>query len=307
MHQAVLLAEVLAGLAPRRGGRYLDGTAGGGGHSRAIAEAIGSEGRLLALDRDAAALERTRTALGGLNGRCTLVQASFATMGEVAREHGFGRVDGILMDLGISSDQLDDGERGFSFMRDGPLDMRMDRTRGETAATLLNRLTEAELAELFRRYGEEPRARRIAREVAHQRAREPFERTGQLAGVVERVYGGRRGRIHPATLVFQALRIAVNDELGALERGLEAGAGLLVPGGRMAVISFHSLEDRLVKRFFVEHQGRMEALAGGGERWVGALPAMRVLTRKPVVASEAECRENSRARSAKLRVAERKD
>lgn len=307
MHQAVLLNEVLTWLRPRTGGVFVDGTLGGGGHSRAIAEAIGPGGRLMALDQDEGALERARRNLGGLEARCTLVQGSFAGLDDIAKRHGFTKVDGVLLDIGISSDQLDDPQRGFSFMREGPLDMRMDQGRPMTAADLLNTLGEAELAGLFRRYGEEPRARAIAGRVVRQRANEPFRTTSQLADLVEDVYGGRRGRIHPATLVFQALRIAVNGELEALEQGLEAGLRILAPGGRMAVISFHSLEDRMVKRFFVEHQGRMESLPEGGEKWVGTPPEMRILTRKPVMATDGECRENPRARSAKLRVAERKD
>jgi 16S rRNA (cytosine1402-N4)-methyltransferase len=307
MHQAVLLNEVVTWLRPRPGGVFVDGTLGGGGHSRAIAETIGPTGRLMALDQDAGALDRARRNLGDCEARCTLVQGSFAGLDEIAERHGFAKVDGVLLDIGISSDQLDDPQRGFSFMREGPLDMRMDQGRPTTAADLLNTLGEEALADLFRRYGEEPRARAIAGRVVRQRSVEPFRTTTQLADLVETLYGGRRGRIHPATLVFQALRIAVNGELEALEQGLEAGLRILAPGGRMAVISFHSLEDRLVKRFFVEHQGRMESLPEGGEKWVGTLPEMRILTRKPVMATDGECQENPRARSAKLRVAERKD
>jgi 16S rRNA (cytosine1402-N4)-methyltransferase len=307
MHQAVLLTEVMTWLRPRPGGVFVDGTLGGGGHTGAIAEAVGPAGRVLAMDQDAGALDRARRNLGERVSRCTLVQGSFARMDEVAPAHGFTRVDGVLLDIGISSDQLDDPERGFSFMREGPLDMRMDLSRPVTAADLLNTVDESGLVDLFRRYGEEPRARAIAGRVVRQRMTEPFRSTRQFADLVESVYGGRRGRIHPATLVFQALRIVVNGELEALERGLEAGLKILAPGGRMAVISFHSLEDRLVKRFFVEHQGRMESLPEGGASWVGTLPEMRILTRKPVMAADEECRENPRARSAKLRVAERKD
>lgn len=307
MHRAVLLDEVMTALAPRPGGVYIDGTLGGGGHSRAIAEAIGPAGRLLAMDQDAGALERARRNLGDCVDRCILVQGSFAGMAEVAVAHGLKNVDGVLLDIGISSDQLDDPDRGFSFMRDGPLDMRMDQSRSVTASELLNTLEEEALAGILRKYGEEPRARAVARQVVRQRRDTPFLRTGQLAKLVETVYGGRRGRIHPATLTFQALRIAVNGELDALEQGLEAGLRILGPGGRMAVISFHSLEDRLVKQFFVEHQGRFESLPEGGAKWVGTLPMMRILTRKPVTATDTECQENPRARSAKLRVAERKD
>lgn len=307
MHQAVLLTEVMTWLRPRPGGVFVDGTLGGGGHTGAIAEAVGPTGRVMAMDQDAGELDRARRNLGERVTQCTLVQGSFARMDEVAPAHGFAKVDGVLLDIGISSDQLDDPERGFSFMREGPLDMRMDLSRPVTAADLLNTLDETALVDLFRRYGEEPRARAIAGRVVRQRMTEPFRSTRQFADLVEAVYGGRRGRIHPATLVFQALRIAVNGELEALERGLEAGLRILAPGGRMAVISFHSLEDRLVKRFFVEHQGRFESLPEGGANWVGTLPQMKILTRKPVMATDEECRENPRARSAKLRVAERKD
>lgn len=306
MHRAVLASEVLTWLAPRRGGTYVDGTLGGGGHARAILDAIGGEGRLLALDQDQTALGRAREKLGDRTGCCELVHGSFADMAAIAAARGLGQVDGVLLDIGISSDQLDDPGRGFSFMRDGPLDMRMNRERGGTAADLVNTLSEAELADVLRRYGEEPRARTIARRIVEARRKVPFAGTAQLADLVMGVYGGRRGRIHPATQAFQALRIAVNGELEALERGLEAGIGLLAPGGRMVVISFHSLEDRIVKRFFAEHQGRWESLAEGGRKWVGSLPRVEVLTRKPVTASEEECGANPRARSAKLRAVERK-
>jgi 16S rRNA (cytosine1402-N4)-methyltransferase len=307
MHQSVLLAEVVTGLALRPGGIVVDGTLGAGGHSAALAAAVGPQGRVVALDQDAGALDRARLKLGDLASRCTLVQSSFAQMDEVVTGLGLNEVDGILLDIGISSDQLDDPDRGFSFMREGPLDMRMDLTGPVTAADLLNTLPEAELARVLRRYGEEPRARAIAQKVVGQRGAVPFRTTGQLADLVMEIYGGRRGRIHPATLTFQALRIAVNRELEALEAGLEAGLGILKVGGRMAVITFHSLEDRIVKQFFVEHQGRMESLPEGGAKWVGALPKMTILNRKPVVATEEECRGNPRARSAKLRVAERKE
>ncbi len=307
MHQSVLLAEVVAGLDLRSGAIVVDGTLGGGGHSAALANVVGPAGRVVALDQDAGALERARLKLGDLASWCTLVQSSFAQMDDVVMGLGLGRVDAVLLDIGISSDQLDDPDRGFSFMRDGPLDMRMNQGAGRTAADLLNTLPEEDLKRLLKRYGEEPRARAIAHQVVCRRGAVPFRRTAQLADLVMDVYGGRRGRIHPATLTFQALRIAVNGELEALEAGLEAGLRILKDGGKMAVITFHSLEDRIVKQFFVEHQGRMESLAEGGAKWVGALPKMEILTRKPVVATDEECGENPRARSAKLRIAERKD
>jgi 16S rRNA (cytosine1402-N4)-methyltransferase len=224
----------------------------------------------------------------------------------VADRHGIQSVRGVLLDLGVSSPQLDRAERGFSFRHDSPLDMRMDDRQDLTAARLLAEQPPRELALLLRRYGEEPAARRIAAAVAAARAHgEPLETTTQLAELVARVKGGRRGRIHPATQTFQALRIAVNDELGALAAGLPAALDLLAPGGRLAVISFHSLEDRMVKRFMADHVGRMESLAKGGERWAGQLPRARRVTHKPVVASEQEIAVNPRARSAKLRVMER--
>ena len=306
MHRGVLLHEVVRLIGPRAGGVYVDGTLGGGGHTRALLEAAGREARLLALDRDAAALERARQALGDLARQCTFVQANFADIGEIARAQGFDAVDGVVLDVGLSSDQLDDPERGFSFMKDGPLDMRMDRTQTATAADLVNTRPAADLAELLKRYGEEPRARAIAARVVARRQTQPFTRTAELAALVSDVYGGRRERIHPATRTFQALRIAVNGELAALAAGLESGLELLRPGGRMAVIAFHSLEDRLVKRCFAEHEGRWEGRPEGGETWVGSMPAVVRLTRKPVTPADEECERNPRARSAKLRAVERK-
>ncbi len=306
MHQPVLSAEVLAWLRPRPGGTFIDATLGEGGHARALAERIGPGGRLLGIDCDAEAVARVQAHGGAWLERCTLVQANFAELGAVARAHGFEAVDGVLMDLGVSSAQLEVAERGFSFMRDGPLDMRMDRSRPLTAAELVNRLGEQELAELLRMYGEEHRAARIARVVVAERARRPLTRTGQLAELITRAVGGRRGRTHPATRTFLALRIAVNDELAALDRALPSGLELLKSGGRMAVIAFHSLEDRRVKECFARHAGRWVACPAGGREWVVAQPEVRILTRKPVRPSEAERRLNPRARSARLRVAERK-
>jgi 16S rRNA (cytosine1402-N4)-methyltransferase len=307
MHRAVLLPEVVRLLAPRPGGVYVDGTLGGAGHARAILEAAGAGARLLALDRDAEALARARGTLGDLARQCMFVQANFADLAGTARANGFDAVDGIVLDVGVSSFQLDDPERGFSFMRDGPLDMRMDRTQTTTAADLVNTRPAAELAALFRAYGEEPRARAIAGRVEIRRRTAPFTRTSELAALVSEVYGGRRERLHPATRVFQALRIAVNGELTALSAGVEGGLELLRPGGRMAVIAFHSLEDRIVKRCFAEHEGRWEARPEGGQTWVGRPPVVTRLTRKPVIPGDEECEGNPRARSAKLRVVVRKD
>ncbi len=306
VHMPVLLEETVARLVTEPGGWYVDGTAGAGGHAAAVLAAAGLDARLLALDRDGEALELARSALAPFGGRAILERANFSEMAEVAARHGVGEVRGILLDLGVSSMQLDRAERGFSYMRDHPLDMRMDDRQELTAAELLKRLPQAELEDLLRRLGEEPMARRIAKAVAEALARgEPMETTGQLAELVSRAKGGRRGRIHPATQTFQALRIAVNGELAALEVVLPAALGMLAPGGRLAVISFHSLEDRMVKQFMVAHEGRQESLAKGGARWVGQLPRARRVTRKAVVATEEEIARNPRSRTAKLRVLER--
>ena len=233
-----------------------------------------------------------------------LVQGCHGSIAEVVRGEGIGEVDGILLDLGVSSPQLDEPGRGFSFRADGPLDMRMDRSRDVTAASLVATRTEEELADILRTLGEEPNARRIARAIVQARAARPIETTGQLAGLVERTVG-RHGPHHPATRTFQALRMAVNDEVGELERALDGGLGILKAGGRFAVITFESLTDRIVKRFFAAHAGRMVSLQQGGERWEGVLPRVRPVTRHAVVASEEERNVNPRARSAKLRTVER--
>jgi 16S rRNA (cytosine1402-N4)-methyltransferase len=305
VHQAVLLREAVESLAVRPGGVYLDGTLGGGGHSAAILERCRPGGRLIGLDRDSEALDRCRSRLPADDAAVDLVQGDFRNLAAIAAGLGVNGFDGVLLDLGISSDQLDNPERGFSFMGDGPLDMRMDRTRGPTAADLLNRLGEAELADLFWRYGDEPDSRRLARAAVADRQGVPFARTGVFADWVARIKGGRRGRINPATQVFQALRIAVNDELAAVAEGVEAAIGLLKPGGRLAVITFHSLEDRIVKQLFQRHEGRWENLQAGGRRWDGEKPPVQRIGRKPVTASEAELERNPRARSAKLRTVER--
>ena len=236
-----------------------------------------------------------------------MVKGNFADMVALAETNGLQEVDGILLDLGVSSDQLDTPERGFSFRADGPLDMRMDATQRTSAARLVNTLAEQDLAELLWRLGEEPAARRVARAIVSERERAPIETTARLAALVARVKHGRQGRTDPATRVFQALRIAVNDELDSLTRGLDAALRLLKRGGRMAVISFHSLEDREVKNFFRRHAGRWEAQQAGGQAWVGERPAVGLVARKPVTPSVEECEQNPRARSAKLRVAQRED
>ena len=306
VHVPVLLEETVARLVTEPGGWYVDGTAGAGGHASALLAAAGLDARLLALDRDGAALALAKDALAPFGDRAILERANFLEMAEVAARHGLRDIRGILLDLGVSSMQLDRPERGFSFLRDSPLDMRMDDRQELTAAGLLKRLSPAELADLLRRYGEEPMSRRIAKAVAEALARgEPVETTAQLAELVSRAKGGRRGRTHPATQTFQALRIAVNGELAALEAVLPLALGLLAPGGRLAVISFHSLEDRMVKQFMAAHEGRMESLAKGGSRWIGQLPRARRVTRKAVSATEEEMARNPRSRTAKLRVLER--
>ena len=305
-HVPVLLEETVSRLVTEPGGWYVDGTAGAGGHAAAILAAAGLDARLLALDRDADALELARAALAPFGDRVVLERADFAGLAAVAARHGVREVRGVLLDLGVSSMQLDRPERGFSFLRDGPLDMRMDARQELTAAALLRQLGPAALADVLWRYGEEPMARRIAKAVAAALARgEPLDTTAQLAALVAQAKGGRRGRVHPATQTFQALRIAVNGELAALEQALPAALDLLAPGGRLAVISFHSLEDRMVKQFMAAHEGRMESLAKGGARWSGRLPRARRVTRKAVGPADEEIARNPRARSAKLRVLER--
>jgi 16S rRNA (cytosine1402-N4)-methyltransferase len=291
-HVPVLLDEVVAWLQPRAGGRYLDATVGNGGHAAAILGASAPDGRLLGLDADPAAVEVARARLSDFGDRATIVNASFREMDRVVEEQGFGSVDGIVMDLGISSRQLDVGGRGFTFRYDEPLDMRFDPTRGESAADLLNRADEAEIADILYQYGEEYKSRRVARAIVRQRERAPITTTRDLVHAVESALGPKRGHTHPATKSFQALRIAVNDELGALEQTLPIAASLLAPGGRLAVIAFHSLEDRRVKQL----------LRAGGTPDA----PLAELTRKPIVPSPEEAARNSRARSAKLRIAERK-
>ncbi|GIW09282.1 MAG: ribosomal RNA small subunit methyltransferase H [Dehalococcoidia bacterium] len=293
---------MISALAVRPGGRYLDATAGGGGHSVAILEASAPDGRLLALDVDPAAVARVRARLAPFGERARVVHANFTQLAEVAAEQGFLPLDGILFDLGISSLQLADPERGLSFQRDDPLDMRLDPSLPTTAAELVNTLSEEELAKLIFRYGEDPAARRVARAIVRHR---PVRTTGQLAALVVAAVGRLRGRTHPATRVFQALRIAVNDELGALERGLVAAIGALRPGGRLAVITFHSLEDRIVKQRFREEARGCSCPPGLPACGCGRQPRLRLLTPRPIVPSPAEVAANPRARSAKLRVAER--
>ena len=295
-HTPVLLKETVDALSVRPGGRYVDGTLGRAGHAKEI---IARGGDVLGIDRDEQALRE----IGNIAG-LTAVHGRHGDLGEIANENGWNEVDGILLDLGVSSPQLDEAGRGFSFLREGPLDMRMDRSCGLSAADIVNGESAERLEEMFRVLGEEPQAGRIARAVVRERGRKAFETTVELAELVERVVGRRSGR-HPATRVFQALRMEVNDEVGELGRALEGGLGLLRSGGRFAVITFESLTDRIVKRFFARHVGRMQSLQQGGERWEGEEPRMRAVTGKAVVAAKEETDLNPRSRSAKLRVAEK--
>ena len=298
-HRPVLLEETVGALSVRPVGRYVDGTLGRAGHTRAI---LARGGVVLGIDRDDAALADVGAL--GLDG-LTIAKGNHGDVASIARAHGWDAVDGVLLDLGVSSPQLDEAERGFSFLREGPLDMRMDRLGGETAADLVNGADAERLAEIFRTLGEEPQARRIARALVVAREKGTrFATTTDLADFVERLVG-RHGGHHPATRVFQALRMAVNDELGELTRALDGGLAILKPGGRFAVITFESLSDRIVKRFFAAHVGKMRALQQGGEAWEGDEPKARAVTRKAVVAGAAELELNPRARSAKLRVIER--
>ncbi|MFZ4395304.1 MAG: 16S rRNA (cytosine(1402)-N(4))-methyltransferase RsmH [Kiritimatiellia bacterium] len=305
MHVPVLLEETLAALAVRPGGTYIDGTLGYAGHAAAILRGAVPGGRLLGIDRDGEALARAQAHLQGQPGAALLAQGNHGALGQLARANGFGEVDGVLLDLGVSSAQLDEPARGFSFMRDGPLDMRMDTSRGETAADLVARLEVVELTTLFRTLGEEPRALAIARAIERERKRAAIVTTLQLAGIVAAASGWYGGRRHPATRVFQALRMAVNDELGALRVALTDGLSLLRPDGRMAVITFESLTDREVKTVFAAHAGRLVSLPQGGARWEGRSPAVAFVHRHPVGPGEVEIASNPRARSAKLRAVRR--
>lgn len=287
-HIPVLFEETLEGLIPENGGRYIDCTFGGGGHSVAILERSAPSGQLLALDRDPLAIEHGAARLAPFGGRAILRKGAFSAVLDLARGEGFDAVDGILADIGISSPQLDRAERGFSFQQDGPLDMRMDTERGETALRLIERLTVDELADTIYAYGDERRSRAIARSIKESLEKGELETTLDLRRAIVRILGPKRGKTDPATRTFQAIRIAVNDELGELKKLLEDAPALLKPTGRIAIITFHSHEDRLVKWAFRED------------------PRLRVITKKPLIPSEAELAANPRARPAKLRIAERR-
>ena len=300
-HRPVLVTEVVELLAPRAGALVVDATCGGGGHTEEI---LRTGADVLAFDQDPEAIEHASERLTPYGGRVTLRQINFRSAGEVLDQLGIVGIGGALFDLGVSSRQLENAERGFSVVRNGPLDMRMDPRHELTAAIVVNSYTEEELTRIFREFGEEPAARRIASQLVKLRKTTPFSETMQLAKTVEKIIW-RHGRRHPATQVFQALRMEVNDELGALEEGLRVLTARLESGARIAVITFHSLEDRIVKNFF---RDRSRALLDRPE-WPGPRPnpdlALRLITSKPVEPGENEQRVNPRSRSAKLRVAER--
>jgi 16S rRNA (cytosine1402-N4)-methyltransferase len=308
-HLPVMVEEVMNALSPVPGSFQIDATVGGGGHSLRILGAASPGGRLLGLDADAAAIERSRARLAAFGDRVVLRHSNFEAIGEVAREAGFGQVDGILMDLGLSSHQLADDARGFSFRAPGRLDMRFDTGRGVPAADLIATLDEAALTDIFRRHGEEPHARRIARAIVTERSRDPIDTADRLAAVVERAVPagppGRGRRIHPATRVFQALRIAVNRELEVLPTALADALELLRPDGRLVVISYHSLEDRIVKRFVAAERRGCVCPPAVPVCVCGRSPRLAPVGHQPQVPSDAEVAANPRARSAKLRAARR--
>jgi len=301
-----MLDECLEGLAIDPKGIYVDGTLGNGGHAAAILERLENGGMLIGFDRDEDAIERVKGRLkAGAGKRVELVRDNYANMAAQLDRLGVDKVHGLLLDLGVSSFQLDVAERGFSFQQDAPIDMRMDQTQGQTAADLVNTASEQELADIIYRYGEERASRRIARVIVEARAKVRIETTAQLAGIVERAKGGRRGKkIHPATKTFQALRMAVNEELAAIGQVLEQMVGRVTGGGRIVVLTFHSLEDRLVKQFFNRHVPREESLQQGGVRRIYEEPQVEWIWKKPLKASKGEQTINPRSRSAKLRVVE---
>jgi 16S rRNA (cytosine1402-N4)-methyltransferase len=300
-HTPVLYQNVLSTLIRGSGGRYIDGTIGAGGHAVGILEASAPDGELLGIDRDPTALALVRARLKAFGDRVILEHDSYTSMTRITADLGWTSVNGILLDLGLSSMQVDQAERGFSFMRDGPLDMRFDPTQGPDAAELINNLSEEDLREILWRFGEEPSARRIAEAIVAAR---PIHSTGELASVIASVAGQARKSIHPATRSFQAIRIAVNDELDQLEQGLEQAVGLLAPQGRIAVIAFHSLEDRLVKTYFRRESQDCVCPPEVLVCSCGHKARLKLITRRPIKAEAAESERNPRSRSARLRVAE---
>ena len=302
-HVPVLLRETMDALAVRPGGVYIDCTVGGGGHAAEILRLSAPDGRLIGLDQDDNALAAAGERLAPFGGRVRLERTNFADVAAVADRLGIGPVDGVLMDIGVSSHQFDDGERGFSYHHDAPLDMRMDRTNPLTAAVVVNEWEEEEIARIIREYGEERWAARIAQFIARARREQPIETTGQLVEIIKAAIpaAARREGGHPARRTFQAIRIAVNDELGVLQRGLEGALQVLRPGGRLAVITFHSLEDRIVKQTFARWARPCTCPPDIPVCVCGKQPLAELITRKPVKASTEELKENPRSRSATLR------
>jgi 16S rRNA (cytosine1402-N4)-methyltransferase len=301
-HQPVLYKEIIHALQPRRGGRYVDGTLGAGGHARGILEACAPDGQLVGLDVDPQALAIARKTLAPYEHRIHLVQASYTTLSAQLNQVGWDEVDGIVLDLGASSMQFDTPERGFSFMQDAPLDMRFGPHAPQTAADLVNKYSERELADLIYQYGEERDSRKIARAIVNKR---PLHTTRELVAVIEAVSPRRGDRVHPATRTFQALRIAVNDELASVEAVLPQAVAGLRSGGRLAVISFHSLEDRIVKEFFRTQSKDIVNPPYEQLYEVERKAIIKEVHRKPIMPSEEETKNNPRARSAKLRIAEK--
>jgi 16S rRNA (cytosine1402-N4)-methyltransferase len=300
-------SEVLFYLAPQPGRIYVDGTLGGGGHTLQILEASAPDGVVIGFDRDAEAIRAASAKLAPYGNRVCLFQNNFAEMAEKLAEIGIKGIDGVLLDLGVSSFQLDKAERGFSFQQDAPLDMRMDDTSGMSAADLVNDLSEQELAKIIRNFGEERWAVRIASRIVQARKDAPVRTTGQLAEIVKGAIPRAKweDRLHPATRTFQALRIAVNDELTSLEKGLKAGIKMLNRGGRVVVISFHSLEDRIVKNIFRDFAAGCVCHKDVPVCICGRIPQIKKITGKPILPSSGEVLSNPRSRSAKLRVAEK--
>lgn len=307
VHETVLLQETVSSVLPKPGGCYIDCTLGGAGHSELLLQQSSPDGRLLAIDQDETALSHAREKLSQYENRTEFAHGNFRNVYEIGNKYGFADVDGIVFDLGVSSPQFDEAERGFSYRQDAPLDMRMDQSSATTAADLIRDLGEEELASIFFRYGEEKFSRRIARAITKQKVLAPIVTTFQLAELVKNAIPAatRRTGGHPAKRVFQALRIAVNDELGALEEAVLGAFQLLRPNGRLAIITFHSLEDRIVKHMFLEWTKGCICPPDFPVCRCNRKPVGKLVARKPILPSDAEISQNSRARSAKLRVIEK--
>lgn len=306
-HVTVLGPEAVEALQVKPGGIYVDCTLGGGGHSFLIAQRLNQDGWLIGIDQDEEALERARQRLSSLKAKLTLVHNNFRNLAAILDSLQVEKVDGLLYDLGVSSPQLDQQERGFSYQKDAPLDMRMDQTRPLTAYDVVNTYGEEELADIIRRYGEERFYRRIARRIVERRRERPIQTTKELADLIKQSIPAKARETgpHPAKRTFQAIRIAVNDELGALSQSLAQAVPLLKPGGRLVVITFHSLEDRICKQFFKEQSAPCTCPPGLPQCVCGKKPTLKIVTKKPILPSPEEIEQNPRSRSAKMRVAEK--